>query len=758
MITKYIIIKGRVQGIGYRPFVAETAEQFNIKGWVRNTSGVVSLKITGENSQIFSFIQKIQNGCPGALVEKIIIEDVDEEFFHDFRIIASNVEGDDIPYIIPDIATCENCLFEMRDASNRRYRHPFISCVSCGPRYSIIEQLPYDRDNITMKNFSMCSECGREYVTNGRRHHAQTIACNECGPTLVWYDGKNNVQIKGFEAIDCAISYLRKGGIVAVKDIGGYHLVCLPGNSDAVNRLREFKSRYAKPFAVMFPDVEAVRQCCEVSDLEAYELQSVERPIVLLRKNKNIYHEVCKNSPYMGAMLPCNPVQTMLADELGPLVMTSANKSGELIITDNERMLQWSEDMGFLMHDRKIITPLDDSIVRIVADKKQILRRARGYVPGPVDAMVKDGILALGGDLKSVFCYTVDNKAYLSQQFGDLEDEEVLISYKKEKQRMKELFGFRPDTEVRDLHPGYISAKNSAINTENNSTTNSEKEVFIRVQHHKAHIASVIAEHHITETVIGVAFDGTGYGEDGCVWGSEFFVVKNNSTNRVAHLKNIGLLGGNEGAKNARHILYGYINSFTKEKCEAILNEIQPDFDRYNLITKAINAGINRVNSSSMGRLFDAVSALLGICDYNGYEGEAAIELEYAADCSQDFYPLSITIVHEKECITGDVESLFENIVRAKQSGVPVNEIARGFIYAVGDWVIEVCRIINMSNDSVLPVVMSGGTFLNRILVEYISKEFDKTGVKYYFNEKVPSGDAGICLGQAYLAGFMKGE
>lgn len=764
MITKYIIIKGRVQGVGYRPFVAETAEQFNIKGWVRNTSGIVSLMITGEETAILLFIQELQNGCSGALVESINVNDADRTDFDDFKIIESNVEGEDIPYIIPDIATCESCLLEMRDATNRRYRHSFISCVSCGPRYSIIEQLPYDRDNITMKNFKMCPECGREYVTNGKRHHAQTIACNECGPILVWYDAKNdiqsdapnnvkdNVQTDGFEAIDYAISYLKSGGIVAVKDIGGYHFACLPGNSEAINRLRELKSRYAKPFAVMFPDVEEVRQCCEVSDLEACELQSVERPIVLLRKNKNIYKEVCKNSPYMGAMLPCNPVQTMLVEKLGPLVMTSANKSGELIITDDTRILQWN-DIGILMHDRDIVTPLDDSIVRIVAGRKQILRRARGYVPSPVLCDIKGEILALGGDLKSVFCYTCDNKAYLSQQFGDLEDEAALISYKKEKQRMKKLFGFKPDTEVCDLHPGYISAKNSAIN----SAINSEKDVLIRVQHHKAHIASVIAEHHISEDVIGVAFDGTGYGEDGCIWGSEFFVVKNNSMKRMAHLKNIGLLGGNEGAKNTRYILYGYINSFTEDTGKLILDEIQPDYAGYNLITKAINGRINRVNSSSMGRLFDAVSALLGICYYNSYEGEAAIELEYVASDTEKFYPLSISVCYEKDII-GDTEKLFEDIVKAMRSGVSVSELARGFIYAVGDLIIKVCQIINESNDSELPVVMSGGTFLNRILVEYISKEFDKRGIRYYFNEKVPTGDAGICLGQAYLASVMKGE
>ncbi len=749
MITKYIIIKGRVQGVGYRPFVAETADKFNIKGWVRNTSGIVSLMISGGKTEIMLFIQELGKGCLGAMVESVSVTDVDNRDFDDFRIVESNIEGEDIPYITPDIATCDSCLREMRNAENRRYRHPFISCVSCGPRYTIIEQLPYDRENIAMNIFNMCSECSREYVTNGKRHHAQTIACNKCGPKLVWRGVCNNnsdnipdiIQDKDFSAIECAVDFLKKGGIVAIKDIGGYHLACLPDNSDSVRRLRNLKSRYAKPFAVIFPDVENVRQCCEVNDLEACELQSVERPIVLLRKNKDIYCEVCQNSPYMGAMLPCNPVQSMLADELGPLVMTSANKSGELIITDDEMMLQWSENIGILMHDRKILTPLDDSIVRIVAGRKQVIRRARGYVPSPIPCGVKGNILALGGDLKSVFCYTWDNKAYLSQQFGDLEDEDVLVSYKYEKNRMKNLFGFKPEVVVGDLHPGYISTKESDI----------------RVQHHKAHIASVIAEHNIEENVIGVAFDGTGYGEDGCVWGSEFFVVKHNIMSRVAHLKDIGLLGGNEGAKNANYILYGYINSFSEYTRKLILDEIKPDYKKYNLITKAIIGGVNRVNSSSMGRLFDAVSALLGICDYNSYEGEAAIELEYAAATTDKFYPLLIS-VNSGNNIIGDTEKLFESIVKAKQSGVPVSELARGFIRAVGDWVIEVCELINKSNNSALPVVMSGGTFLNKILVEYLAKEFDKRGIKYYFNEKVPTGDAGICLGQAYLAGVMKGE
>ena len=740
MFTKYIIIKGRVQGVGYRPFVAETAEQFNIKGWVRNTSGIVSLMIQGEKPEISDFIKELWSGCQGALVESMDIQDVDMEYFDDFKIIESNVDGCDIPYITPDIATCEGCLLEMNDVTNRRYRHPFISCVSCGPRYSIIEQLPYDRENITMKIFNMCPECGREYVSNGKRHHAQTIACNTCGPKLRWCEVQNDINIEGIKAIEYAIEYLKDGGIVAIKDIGGYHLACMPDNTEAVNRLRELKSRYAKPFAVMYSNVECVRQHCEVNELESTELQSVERPIVLLRKKQKIYPEVCRNSPYMGVLLPCNSVQSMLADELGPLVMTSANKSGELIITDDARILQWS-GIGILMHDREILTPLDDSIVRIAAGRKQIIRRARGYVPSPVSCHVKGKILALGGDLKSVFCYTCDNKAFLSQQFGDLEDEDAFVSYKYEKNRMRTLFGFKPDVVAGDLHPRYISSDGANI----------------RIQHHKAHVASVIAEHLITEDVIGVAFDGTGYGEDGCIWGSEFFIVKEASMHRVAHLKTIGLLGGNEGAKNARHILYGYINSFNEDTCKFILEEINPDYDKYNLISKAINSNVNRVNSSSMGRLFDAVSALLGICDYNSYEGEAAIELEYAAANTETFYPLSISVSNDNDII-GDTEKLFEDIVKAMRLGVSVSELARGFIYAVGDWIIEVCGIINMLSESDLPVVMSGGTFLNRILVEYISKEFDKRGIRYYFNEKVPTGDAGLCIGQAYLAGVMKGD
>lgn len=785
MATYKITAKGLVQGIGYRPFVAETAEKCGVGGWVRNTDGRVTIFVSGETKFVEQFLDKLKSEAPaGAFVEEFTCELMPEQEFSGFSIVESDCPGEKagIPRVPADLPTCGKCLEELHDTENRRYRHPFISCTSCGPRYSIIERLPYDRDTITMKKFAMCDACDEEYRQQGnRRRHAQTIACPDCGPKLKLVEiGAANPA----EPLSEAIRILEAGGIVAVKDIGGYHLACTPFREDTVAQLRRMKGREKKPFAVMFPDVASVKEYCFVNEQEEELLLSMPRPIVLLRKKsaavkdnvcekidkaETVFAEnVCGTSPDIGAILPCNPVQTMLVEALGALIMTSANASGELLILDNEKMETWMYEqydampkdesrrkfpvrLAVLSHDRPILTPLDDSIVRVVCGRTQIFRRARGYVPEPIKIPVTGNIFAAGGDLKSCFCHTGDGNAYLSQYLGDIAEEGCFLAYQKETARMKKLFGFAPEKFVCDLHPGYVSGRECE----------KKSDKVYRVQHHEAHVASVIAEHALRGTVLGFAFDGTGYGRDKTVWGSEVFLWKNGVMKRAAHLKPVRLIGGDEGAKNADTIFYGYLASFGAETKEDIhkLKKYFPWMEetRGNLVEAAVSHQIHTVESSSMGRLFDAVSAFLDVCHYNQYEGEAAIELENLAAETERAYPLSILCRKEEECWLGDTEELFGEMLKALENGAKKEEIARGFIYAVADFVCQTAdKIAEEEQEKVRQIAISGGTFQNRILLERVIRKLEEQGHMVYINEKVPCGDGGICLGQAYLCEHEK--
>lgn len=763
--TRKLTVKGLVQGIGYRPFTAELAESIGITGTVRNTAGLVTIKATGTKAKLDRFTEELQmKGPVGASVDGLISEALPYEKFQGFTIEESETFlqaeiPQEFPPILPaDLPTCPACLLQLKDRSDRRYRHPFISCTSCGPRYSIIEQLPYDRCNITMKDFAMCDDCAKEYQTGGNiRRHAQTIACHSCGPKLLI---KQLQPAEGMadSALKTAITILRRGGILAVKDIGGFHLACLPTDEKAVGALRELKGRENKPFAMMFETVEQVKDYCSVNEIEESVLTSGPRPIVLLRKRMEAEHKavesVSGSSPDIGAMLPCNPVQLMLLEACGPLIMTSANRSGEPMVIENEKMESWiAKDrgnpgdtevpFGILYHERRILTPLDDSIFRVVSGRTQVLRRARGVVPNPIflRQAADSPIFAAGGDLKSCFCYGCGDRAYLSQHLGDLEEEAVMRNYEQELTRMSSLFGFAPKEIAADLHPLYSSGKAAERLAARQSLP------LRRIQHHHAHIASVMAEHHLTGQVLGVAFDGTGYGCDGQVWGSEFLLCKGKEMERMAHLKYVKLLGGDEGAKNTDSILYGYLHSFSETFDLGRLQRLPwIEEEKRKLIAAAISHNVNTVYSSSMGRLFDAVSALLGICHYNSYEGEAAIEMENSAGISVNPYPLVLTLKDGEDGMLGNTEQLFSEMIDALLSGIPKQDLAKGFLLAVSAFVETVCERL-----SVKQIALSGGTFQNRILLEDIIARLERKNYRVFINEKVPPGDGGICLGQMFL-------
>ncbi len=824
MIQK-IIIKGLVQGIGFRPFVAKIADQLNIEGWVRNTGGIVTVLAKGDEKVLGEFLNRIKTQVPtGGFITNVEIVNIDNLFeiekcesfnepkvleeikdvenkiltdnINGFHIIESDKDSaENLPLIPADIATCPKCQTELLDSKNRRYMHPFISCTVCGPRYSIIEKLPYDRDIITMGDFEMCPQCKSEYEGKvDRRRHAQTIACHDCGPKLEFtrfdraiaggnVDGerdfagnlaKNSVHRKFTSEISDNVSTLQnddlginydnvvgiikakdvivRGGVVAVKDIGGYHLVCDPFNGKAVAALRKLKHREEKAFAVMFKDVEEIRRYGIVNTDEEKLLNSSARPIVLIQRRNDISSDktstlagnVCLTSPSIGAMLPCNPLQIMLVNECGPLIMTSGNASGDVLEINNEKMAEWLETrvasgefddvpIAMLSHDRRILRPMDDSVMKVVRGRQQFIRRGRGHVPNPIAVDIRDEIFAAGGDLKSTFCYVKNGLAYVSQHLGDLESVSCQKFYKDEQKAMKEIFGFNPTQIAADKHPGYFSSRQAQTQKGNKF-----------YQHHKAHVAAVIAEHDIKGQVLGFAFDGTGYGDDGTVWGGEVFKWDGVSRmDRVAHLKPVKLIGGDEGAKNCDTILAAMLH-------DKDIDYKALDSSEMAIINAALDNNINTVTSSSMGRLFDAAAALLDICHYNTYEGQAPVELENIAHSTNEYIPLAITE-------DGDTKELFRDIVNTimnynKNSDTNWNEIqaklARGFIYAVSDYICAVSK-----KHSINQIVLSGGTFLNRILLERTIDILEKDGFTVYIANELPAGDGGLCLGQAFLAG-----
>lgn len=691
-MTECLFFNGIVQGIGFRPAAQRIALELGVKGQVKNSGGNVELIISGEKQALDEFVRRL---IAMFEIKSYKRKTVEEQVFNDFKIVHSSKDRY-TPFITPDLATCKDCENELRDKDNRRFNHSFISCVNCGPRYTIINTLPYDRENTVMGEFDLCSECQEEYTSPyDRRCHAQTIACNNCGPVT-------NI------SIDEGAEILKNGEVLAIKDIGGYHLACKAECEDAVNEIRKIKGREKKPFAVMFSNIDEIKEYCFVNEKEEELLLSSARPIVLLKKKRDFPYCVYQDSDYTGAFLPCNPIQIMLLDRVYPLVMTSANISSKPIITDDEEIKKLG--VKVLSHNRKILTPLDDSVLFVNNGRVQFIRRARGYVPLAIeiDNKAKKDTLCMGGDLKSVFGFHRDNYVFLSQYFGDLEEKSTYDAYKSNIERFKNLHGFKMEKIVADAHPNYLSS-----NIYKND---------ILIQHHKAHTASVIAEHRLRGKVLGFAFDGTGYGDDGAIWGSEIFLFDVSKINRLNHLKYTKMIAGDEVSKNADLALSCYIGG----------NE---------LIEKAIENDINTVLSSSMGRLFDAVCALLDIKHYNGYEGECAEALESCARRANKPYNLKPSL---------NPKEILNEIKNAKENN-PKEEIALGFHLMICSLICELSEK-HRAEFGVNQIALSGGVFNNRIITSTTFKLLEEKEFKVYINEKVPCGDGGLALGQAYLA------
>lgn len=771
-ITKKIKAYGIVQGVGFRPLVYRVAQTLHLKGTVRNVGGYVEIIAQSTNETLMDFITEIkQNQINGIEIIKLEEEDIPYEEYKDFVIINSEV-SEEISILVPDLPVCAQCQRELYEESDRRFKNPFISCMSCGPRYTIIEDLPYDRHNTTMLDFDMCTSCKEEYTSPiSRRYHAQTISCNDCGPYLIFHDMmkskkadlikkvnfiKKDDLIKNKEytieqneaesldkiAIENAVSVLQKGGIIAVKGIGGYHFVCSPFIEETVQNLRTLKGREEKPFAIMFHSIDEIEQHCILSKEQRMLLETKARPIVLLySKEDKMAPSTNKGSIYYGSFLPYTPLQLLLTGACGPLIMTSANISDKPIIKDDEDILAIHSQYldGVLYNKRRIVRSVDDSVAKITDGKPQLIRRSRGYVPYPVFIQVPkeqtNMIFSAGGDLKAAYCLYQKGSAVVSQYFGDLEEISVMEEYQKSYTDLKKLMKIKPSLAVCDMHPNYHSSR----------FAKSLGLPILEVQHHHAHIASVMAEHDLQGTVIGIAFDGTGYGLDGCIWGGEFLICEGANFKRVAHIRYSSILGGDNSMKDAKKTATCYL-------LQASLDQYVMD-ERKELINTALKNKINTVMTSSIGRLFDAVASILNIAHENRYEGECAALLEKEAVLAirNQIKPtqLSFAISEINEIIEINPSPLLEALCQL-QDVESTSSLALGFHYAIADAAGEVCeRIRNRYKSNT--IALSGGVFQNTVLTEQTLKVLRQKSFEVFVNMALPPNDGAISLGQTYI-------
>ena len=753
-ITLQIEVWGIVQGVGFRPFVAKLADRLGVRGQVRNMGGHVSILASGEEAAVRQFADALRTEKPRpAQIVSISVSRRPYQPFSGFFVEDSGKGGDGIVMLPPDLAVCEDCMAELKNPANVRYRHPLISCMACGPRYSILDALPYDRENTAMAAFELCPTCSREYTDRAdRRYHAQTISCHNCGPQVFFHTTDKDLTghpSSGEQALAETVSALKNGGIVAVKGIGGYHLACNPFDASAVSALRRFKNREEKPFAVMFRDMAQLRVFCVANDREEQALTSAANPIVLLQSRpSDMAASVGCTSRLTGAMLPGTALHWLLVDACGPLVMTSANLSGSPIIKSDEEMLSCASEKlsGVLLHPRGIRVSLDDSVLRFVDGQMQMVRRSKGYAPLPLQLGLRHerspALLALGGQLKSAFCLTKGSFAYVSQYFGDLDDLRTLELYRAGTKHLQHLLALEPELCVCDLHPRYNT---TAMAVDSGLPV-------LRVQHHHAHAASVIAEHGLYGPVLAVTFDGTGYGTDGTVWGGEFLLCRGREMHRAAHLETISFLGGDVSMKDAWKSACCHLRAAGLE--DRITDE------RYPTIRQALSMEINTIRSSSMGRLFDAVSSYLGIWHHNGYEGQCAVLLEQSAEAAQrngePEYPMDFDLNWKDGVLLSSPSALFHALTRGLDEGVSTGRLALGFHEAAARMIAEVCGQLG-PQEAVSQIALSGGVFHNALLLEKTTKLLQEKGFQVYTNQAVPVGDGGICLGQAYLGMLQLG-
>jgi len=753
-----IYVWGVVQGVGFRPFVYRLAHENNLRGWVCNTSENVEIEVEGDKADVERFISDLEaKSPPMARIERVEFAFQPPKSYTGFEIFESlSLEGK-YQLVSPDIATCEDCERELFSPDNRRFGYPFTNCTNCGPRFTIIEDIPYDRPKTTMRKFTMCPRCQREYDDPlDRRFHAQPNACAQCGPSLQLVDaGGKHAGDK--DIIKSTSALLKAGKILALKGLGGFQLACDATRDEAVNLLRSRKRRPAKPLAVMVATMEDVERHCLVSPEERNLLESPECPIVLLkwrRDSSDISTSVAPNLKYMGIMLPYTPLHHLLLhDTRLPLVMTSGNLSEEPIAKDNDEALVRLGGIAdyFLLHNRDIYTRYDDSVY-IVEEKPQAIRRARGYAPYPIFLPFRaKQILACGAEEKNTFCLTRDEHAFLSQHIGDMENEETLQHFETTVEIFKRLFRVEPEAVAYDMHPEYLSTKYALQISEEQGLKP------VPVQHHHAHIASCMVENQAEGPVIGVSFDGTGYGTDGTIWGGEFLLAELKKYRRAGHLEYVPLPGGAAAIKKPYRMALSYIYSLLGEDfpLEGLpLSEL--DSKDVAIVKQQLERGLNSPLTSSAGRLFDGVSAIAGVRWEIEYEAQAAIELEMLDPDENDelegvSYPFSI--VTENGANVVKLKELISAVVQDVRDKVPVPAISGKFHRTMAQMIAEMCAII-AGKSGVNEVALSGGVFQNRLLLNLATSALQRKGLTVLTHRLVPCNDGGISLGQAAIADF----
>jgi hydrogenase maturation protein HypF len=752
--AKRIDVNGIVQGVGFRPFVYNLALQYDLKGEVANTAAGVSIRIEGSPEDIRAFEAALTAKSPPlAHVVEISARAESVKPFAEFRIVKSRGQAQMTTLISPDVSICDDCRQELFDPDDRRYLYPFINCTNCGPRYTIIDDIPYDRPKTSMRHFKMCAACQAEYddPTN-RRFHAQPNACEQCGPHVRLY----NQRRKPFTTdnpIKAAADCVRQGWIVAVKGLGGYHLVVDALNTEAVLRLRGRKLREEKPFAIMSADLASIREYARVRPEEQTLLTSIQRPIVLLqKKNPNpISEAVAPGNKYWGVMLPYTPLHYLLFEhQFAALVMTSANLSEEPIAIDNNDAFGRLADIAdyFLTHNRDIYLRSDDSILKLTAGHQRYIRRSRGYVPIPIFLnKAVPPILACGAELKNTICLTKGEKAFLSQHIGDLENLATLDFFKLTVDHLKRILEIEPELIACDMHPDYLSTR---FAREQMQTP------VIEVQHHHAHIVSCMAEHKLKGAVIGLAFDGTGYGPDGTIWGGEVLVAEAKQFERVAHLAEVPLPGSSAAIKAPWRMALSYLCATFGDNLQdldlPLLKQIEAQ--KINIIVEMMEKGINCPQTSSLGRLFDAVAAIAGIRQRVNFEGQAAMELEMLADgYSDSIYEIQWTSQKPIKILP---QTIIQGVVQDIQNGRSPAEISTKFHQTLIALFGEICAIIRRNHD-LNRVVLSGGCFQNSLLLRGLIGQLGAHNFEVYAQQQVPANDGGIALGQALVAASIAG-
>jgi len=754
-----ISVCGVVQGVGFRPFVYRLAQEHNLKGWVRNTSGNVEIGVEGDEETLETFLSDLETKAPPmARLEKVEVAFYPAKGYADFKIDRSLSQEGKYQLVSPDIATCEDCRQEIFSPADRRFHYPFTNCTNCGPRFTIIKDIPYDRPKTTMRSFKMCPQCQQEYDDPlNRRFHAQPNACPECGPTLKLVDNDGD-SVECSDVIEKAGALLREGKILALRGLGGFQLACDATSEEAVTLLRSRKRRPAKPLAVMVSTLPDVEQHCLVNDEEKRLLQSPQSPIVLLRwkrDSSDIATAVAPGIKYLGVMLPYTPLHHLLLKEIGlPVVMTSGNLSEEPIAKDNDEALRRLRGIAdyFLLHNRDIYACYDDSVYLVEDNEPRAIRRARGYAPYPIFLPLRSNqILACGAEEKNTFCLTRDDHAFLSQHIGDMENEETLEHFENTIELYKKLFRVEPEIIAYDMHPEYLSTKYAL-------RVGSELGLkLVPVQHHHAHIVSCLAENRVEETVIGVAFDGTGYGPDGTIWGGEFLLADRQSYQRVGHLECVPLPGGSAAIKKPYRMALSYLYTLLGEDFSLKgLPLSKLNMKEVDIIKHQLKQGINSPLTSSAGRLFDGVSALVGVRGEIDYEAQAAIELEMIASDELDrvgegAYPFSI--VEQQGVKMVKLGELISAVVQDIRNQIPAPVISVKFHRTMAQIITDMCNVIAREK-GINRVGLSGGVFQNRLLLRQTASALHKEGFNVLTHRLVPCNDGGISLGQAVVANY----